>query len=642
MIIYDGQFGSVKIKALIYEDTNYELYRTLSDDTLLIATQELYKKWVDDKLFFAINPFKQIKYSEKVYAYVISAKRFTITPIRFGNPLCDRRMATAFAFAIKQMRKYTDISLYDGIYLEEYGYILPTYTDTTASDDATIGCYLSGGRTIHFSDDKFSTLLLDDFAYEDISKITDIQRAFHLTNQDTPKADDKPENFTLPGRPELEKFFNEHIVDILREPERYAKLGIDFPSSVILYGPPGCGKTYAVDINASREESGFVKIEDNATIIKAVDDLRNDCSQAANNYLDNLKENSLVEVFNQIVKIDENESFFVDKLIAHYELIISESLQKKETECRNSFESIEKSCSAFNNGSPLSISFNDQISEFEKKLKSWDNYAQPLQVNMQRHGGQHEASEQLLHNLRNRVIDLCNKSQEILVKMLEQLEKTKIHHNFFSIQSIKQKIDNKLLNSLTLIEGLIYIIDLFQSVFAELNLDAEDLVKDKIDLSKLKISLVLLNETGQTEKEKKVQNQHNKEQKKCLDEETKNEQIRLKREKLKEETHRQWQEQYGKFQKEKQNNNITKPKKIIIPSIKVGCIIHGISAIISLIIMIISFFRGNYGNGIIFTIMAVSFSICCANYSQLEGRGVMKWIILTGIFLTYIISLIAS
>ena len=247
MIIHDGQFGNVKIKALIYEDTNFELYRTLSDDTLLIATQELYKKWVDDKLFFAVNPFKQIKYSEKDYAYVVSAKKFIVTPIRFGNPLCDRRMATTFAFAIKQMRKYTDISFYDGIYLEEYGYILPTYTKTTASDDATIGCYLSGGRTIHFSDDKFSTLLLDDFAYEDISKITGIQRAFHLTNQDTPKTDDKSENFILPGRPELEKFFNEHIVDILREPERYARLGIDFPSSVILYGPPGCGKTYAVD-----------------------------------------------------------------------------------------------------------------------------------------------------------------------------------------------------------------------------------------------------------------------------------------------------------------------------------------------------------------------------------------------------------
>lgn len=86
-------------------------------------------------------------------------------------------------------------------------------------------------------------------------------------------------------------------------------------------------------------------------------------------------------VFNQIVKIDEFESFFVDELIAHYELIISESLQKKETECRDSFESIEKSCNSFNNGAPLSPSLKTQISVFADKLKSWDNYAQPLQVN---------------------------------------------------------------------------------------------------------------------------------------------------------------------------------------------------------------------------------------------------------------------
>lgn len=265
MIIHNKQFGSVKTKALIYEDTNYELYRTLTDDTLLIATQELYQKWVDDKLFFAVNPFKQIKYLEKGYAYVISTKRFIATTIRLGNPLCDRRMATAFAFAIKQMRKYTNVSLYDGIYLEEYGYVLPTYTGTNASDDATIGCFLSGGRAFHFSDDKFNTLLLDNFAYEDISKISDIQRTFHLPNQGTQKTDDKSATFTLPGRPELEKFFNEHIVDILREPERYARLGIDFPSSVILYGPPGCGKTYAVDKLV--DFLGLPKFEINSTTI---------------------------------------------------------------------------------------------------------------------------------------------------------------------------------------------------------------------------------------------------------------------------------------------------------------------------------------------------------------------------------------
>lgn len=334
------------------------------------------------------------------------------------------------------------------------------------------------------------------------------------------------------------------------------------------------------DINASREESGFVKIEDDATIIKAVDDLQNDCLQVANNYLDNLKENSLVGVFNQIVKIDEYESFFVDELIAHYELIISESLQKKETECRDSFESIEKSCNSFNNGSPLSASLKTQISVFADKLKSWDNYAQPLQVNMQRHGGQHEASEQLLRDLRNKVIDLCNKSQEVLGNMLDCWNNAMKQYNFSTALDIKQQINNKLPDSLGLVEGLISIINIFQSVFAELDMDSERLAKDKKDLSELKKSLSQLNESAQTEKHRQIQAQEAKEQ------------------------------------------------------ASTNCrIAHGVFAIISLVIMIICFACESVGGGVAFIFITGAFGICCAAYPNLEGKNVMKWIIIIGIIL---------
>jgi cell division protease FtsH len=53
--------------------------------------------------------------------------------------------------------------------------------------------------------------------------------------------------FELPGREDLADFFNEHVVDVVQNRERYKSLGIDFPSSVVLHGPPGCGKTFAVD-----------------------------------------------------------------------------------------------------------------------------------------------------------------------------------------------------------------------------------------------------------------------------------------------------------------------------------------------------------------------------------------------------------
>jgi predicted Zn finger-like uncharacterized protein len=53
--------------------------------------------------------------------------------------------------------------------------------------------------------------------------------------------------FELAGRPALERFFLEHVIDIIENPEQYRAFGVEFPSAIALYGPPGCGKTYAVD-----------------------------------------------------------------------------------------------------------------------------------------------------------------------------------------------------------------------------------------------------------------------------------------------------------------------------------------------------------------------------------------------------------
>ncbi len=53
--------------------------------------------------------------------------------------------------------------------------------------------------------------------------------------------------FALPGRPNLEAFFNEHVIDIILNKQHYKALGVGFPSAVVLHGPPGCGKTFAVE-----------------------------------------------------------------------------------------------------------------------------------------------------------------------------------------------------------------------------------------------------------------------------------------------------------------------------------------------------------------------------------------------------------
>ena len=253
-------------------------------------------------------------------------------------------------------------------------------------------------------------------------------------------------------------------------------------------------------INEAREEGGFKNLEA-SSLTQAENDLRADCLQSANDYIDGLRKHSIIEIFNYMVRIEDYDSFFADELIAHYELYITESLQKMEMDCRSSFAQIESACQRFNNGISLPYDLKENISVFKSKLEAWDRCAQPLQVNMQNHGVQHEESENLLHEFRGRTIDLCNKSQEVLGKLLQEwnnyfsIPYNPYNHSRPSLASIRERIVNKVPGSLALIDHLISLTDIFQSVFAELDIDAERLAKDKKDLLELRAPLAEMNKS---------------------------------------------------------------------------------------------------------------------------------------------------
>lgn len=153
------------------------------------------------------------------------------------------------------------------LYIEEFSLLLPTLFEEGSIDAKTAyGKWLSGGVTI--SVDSFGRLTklmswlpesaLKTYVSEagfDIPVVpaeepTRVQNDAHV---EVAMAEQSPESasligeFSLVGRPDLERFFRENIIDIVLNLDAYKRMGINFPGATILYGPPGCGKTYAVE-----------------------------------------------------------------------------------------------------------------------------------------------------------------------------------------------------------------------------------------------------------------------------------------------------------------------------------------------------------------------------------------------------------
>lgn len=331
-------------------------------------------------------------------------------------------------------------------------------------------------------------------------------------------------------------------------------------------------------INDARSSSNFPLI-DESLLQQSVDTFSAECSALAQRYFDRLKENSLVSIFNNIVKIKDYGSFFIDALMAKYEVAIKESLNKKEDSCIDAFGKIEEICNRFNRGYSLDSALGNDIAAFETTLKAWDRYAQPLQVNAQHHGGQHEESSDLVRSLRNKIIDLCNHSQETLGKMIEQV-------GMYNFQA-RQLLPEKLSDSVEFTTQLIRLIDILSSVFAELDVTAEQLKKDKQSLHELLDTLSGLND--------KLQGAV---------------------------TVRKNQEARQRAEEEKSKSYAR--------------IAQGVLAGICFIIMIIGFAVGNIGLGIGFLVLALGFGICCAAYDALTDRNAKKGIIIPAFILACI------
>lgn len=71
-----------------------------------------------------------------------------------------------------------------------------------------------------------------------------------------PKENKKGKGFSaIAGMQELKNTIQLDVIDALNEKEKYAEYGLTIPNGMLLYGPPGCGKTFFAEKMA--EEIGF-------------------------------------------------------------------------------------------------------------------------------------------------------------------------------------------------------------------------------------------------------------------------------------------------------------------------------------------------------------------------------------------------
>lgn len=252
-----------KTRAPLFEATDWQIIETLGGGRALIAADGLAKRWIGSGLV-SDGEISQFTFGDRQLWSLSSGPSQILHPVHEAMTPNDKAEAIAFAQALKATRSIDPESpLQDALYVEKLTRLLPTYSITLRTgDDVVLGYWLTGGAGV--SAGAFRRLQslswLPAGQLKDIIETAGIE-VTEVVPEGTHKSKDRQASkdnaaakdaqasgvFELPGRPELAAFFNEHIVDIVQNRARYAALGIGFPSAVILHGPPGCGKTFAVE-----------------------------------------------------------------------------------------------------------------------------------------------------------------------------------------------------------------------------------------------------------------------------------------------------------------------------------------------------------------------------------------------------------
>ncbi len=260
-----------QVRAALFEAAGWQIYQTLGGGWALVVLDTLARHWLDAGLI-EDGTFNPSQFGDRQLWSISCGPSQILRPVSEAKSPDNKAEALSFAMALKATRDIDSQSpLQDALYVERITRLLPTYSvSSRAGDEVVLGYWLTGGTDIPataFRRLRQSMSWLGAGHLKDVVQAAGFEVAEVIPLEPKPSAPaERPEAacteevdhvtrgqpepgkvFELAGRPELAAFFNEHIVDIILHRDRYKLLGIEFPSAVILHGPPGCGKTFAVE-----------------------------------------------------------------------------------------------------------------------------------------------------------------------------------------------------------------------------------------------------------------------------------------------------------------------------------------------------------------------------------------------------------
>lgn len=305
-----------RLAQLLHGGCDWRIYRLDNKKSMLVVQTTLAHRWMESNLL-PDTVWESFSFGQDDYRAVTSEPRHRLEPVAANCSPDTKAEALSFALSFRETRKLSTAPLHDAIYVERYSRLLPTWSVSEGSgDEEILGCWLTGGVSIPVTSFRRLSSLLGWLGKKDVAELV-LAAGFSVPQgaagalSTTTAAGAKPpirsqQPFCLPGRPVLEAFFKDHVIHIVEHAERYRRFGIHFPAAIVLHGPPGCGKTFAVERLGEHLGWPIFPIDSNSIASRYIHDTSKKIGEVFDQAMDTAP---------SLIVIDEMEAYLSDRQI---------------------------------------------------------------------------------------------------------------------------------------------------------------------------------------------------------------------------------------------------------------------------------------------------------------------------------------